>query len=379
MLDYDSTLPKHLVVISPITREGTEVATRVDVEYEWLPQRCKLCCSLGHTLTNCPDNKKKVYVPPVTMFVKKASPVVKPAEMEADMVAEVEGSQSAPCNEDIPLFPTAREETVNKTVDSDNRGKGIMLYNPFDALTEGTWTAIKNLAENITDEPWLILGDFNAVIDTSEVCGRAADTTASMTEFRNCILETGLIHLPFTGSPFTWHNCSEGPRSLWKRLDRMLVNAEWLNKWPESYISALPSTSDHSPLILNSANRGNDHGMFRFDNYLTKRSGFLDSVRQVWRHRIAGTDLYGVVIKLKALKSTFRQQRKETGNLTENVQAAKRFLDRAQELFETYKDDLLLHLVKCCRLVYSVAIKMEANMLKQRAKITMAETRRPKH
>ncbi|KAL0295882.1 UNVERIFIED_CONTAM: Retrovirus-related Pol polyprotein from type-2 retrotransposable element R2DM, partial [Sesamum calycinum] len=232
------------------------------------------------------------------------------------------------------------------------------------------WTAIKTLAENITDEPWLILGDFNAVIDASEVCGRAADTTNSMNEFRNCILETGLIQLPFSGSPFTWHNCSEGPRSLWKRLDRMLVNAVWLNTWPDSsYISALPSTSDHSPLILNSVNRGNDHGLFRFDNYLAKRSGFLDSVRQVWRHRITGTVLYGVVVKLKALKATFRQQRKETGNLTENVRTAKRFLDKAQELFDTHKDDLLLQLVKCCRLVYSVAIKMEANMLKQRAKL----------
>ncbi|KAL0300288.1 UNVERIFIED_CONTAM: hypothetical protein Sangu_3130000 [Sesamum angustifolium] len=163
-----------------------------------------------------------------------------------------------------------------------------VLYGDCDLIPRrDMWTAIKNLAENITDEPWLILGDFNAVIDASEVCGRAADTTASMTEFRNCILETGLIHLPFTGSPFTWHNCSEGPRSLWKRLDRMLVNAEWLNKWPESsYISALPSTSDHSPLILNSANRGNDHGMFRFDNYLAKRSGFL-----ILSDRFGGTGL----------------------------------------------------------------------------------------
>ncbi|KAL0293948.1 UNVERIFIED_CONTAM: hypothetical protein Sradi_6912400 [Sesamum radiatum] len=72
-------------------------------------------------------------------------------------------------------------------------------------------------------EPWLVLGDFNAVIDDSEVCGRAADTSASMTEFRNCIRDTELVQLPFTGCPYTWHNCSDGTRSLWKRLDRMLA------------------------------------------------------------------------------------------------------------------------------------------------------------
>ncbi|KAL0301754.1 UNVERIFIED_CONTAM: hypothetical protein Sradi_6452200 [Sesamum radiatum] len=117
------------------------------------------------------------------------------------------------------------------------------------------WNTLQSVAAD-ADEPWLVLGDFNAVIDDSEVCGHAADTSASMNEFRQCILDSGLIHLPFTGCPFTWHNCSTGSRSLWKRLDRMLVNEAWLDKWPNaSYISALPSTSDHSPLIIHSEYR----------------------------------------------------------------------------------------------------------------------------
>ncbi|KAL0294680.1 UNVERIFIED_CONTAM: hypothetical protein Scaly_3117700, partial [Sesamum calycinum] len=106
--------------------------------------------------------------------------------------------------------------------------------------------------------------DFNAVIDTSEVYGRAADTSASMAEFCSCVRDTGLVQLPFTGCPFTWHNCSEGPRSLWKRLDRMLANVAWLDAWPgSSYISALPSTSDHSPLILTGMDRIPDRAIFR--------------------------------------------------------------------------------------------------------------------
>ncbi|KAL0295600.1 UNVERIFIED_CONTAM: hypothetical protein Scaly_3097900 [Sesamum calycinum] len=41
MLDFNSALPKHLVVISPVLRNGKEDPKRIDVEYEWLPQRCK--------------------------------------------------------------------------------------------------------------------------------------------------------------------------------------------------------------------------------------------------------------------------------------------------------------------------------------------------
>ncbi|KAL0331204.1 UNVERIFIED_CONTAM: hypothetical protein Sangu_1665900 [Sesamum angustifolium] len=98
----------------------------------------------------------------------------------------------------------------------------------------------------------------------------------------------------------------------------MLVNEAWLETWPgASYISALPSTSDHSPLVLNGTNRG--------------------------------TAMYEIVNKLKLLKAEFRRQRQIKGNLTENVKRAKGFLDKAQELFATYKEDILLHLVKCCR------------------------------
>ncbi|KAK4384180.1 hypothetical protein Sango_3084000 [Sesamum angolense] len=79
--------------------------------------------------------------------------------------------------------------------------------------------------------------------------------------------------------------------------------------------------------------------------------------------------MYEIVRKLKALKSTFRMQRKETGNLSENVRRAKGFLDKAQELFTTYKEDFLLQLVQCCRIIYSVEVKMEENMLHQRSKL----------
>ncbi|KAL0295233.1 UNVERIFIED_CONTAM: hypothetical protein Sangu_3203000 [Sesamum angustifolium] len=246
-----------------------------------------------------------------------------------------------------------------------------VLYGDYDIIPRRElWAALQSISVTSCEEPWIVLGDFNAIIDASEACGRAADTTASMTEFRNCIQATGLIHIPFNGCPFTWHNCSEGTRSLWKRLDRVLVNAVWLELWPNSsYTCALPSTSDHSPLILNAATGGTTHSLFRFDNFLAKQSGFLDSVSNTWRHNITGTAMYGVVCKLKTLKATFRQQRKFKGNLTDNVRRAKGFLDKAQELFAPIRSDFLLRLVKCCRHVYSVAINLETSMLRQRAKL----------
>ncbi|KAL0293493.1 UNVERIFIED_CONTAM: hypothetical protein Sradi_6934300 [Sesamum radiatum] len=232
------------------------------------------------------------------------------------------------------------------------------------------WEGLSRLAGDITDEAWCVLGDFNAVTDVSEVCGRMADSTNAMSEFRDCILATALVHLPFSGCHFSWHNCSSGTRSLWKRLDRVLVNEVWLVQWPlAKYICALPSTSDHSPLILAGYDNITIAGMFRFDNFLAKQSGFLNSVWSIWRHTIHGTNMYAVVTKLKALKPVFRRQRMDKGDLSDNVRSAKVFLEKAQSLFDLHKDDLLLQLVKICQLTYCQAVKQELSMLQQRSKL----------
>ncbi|KAL0445418.1 UNVERIFIED_CONTAM: hypothetical protein Slati_2264500 [Sesamum latifolium] len=89
------------------------------------------------------------------------------------------------------------------------------------------------------------------MLDMSEVCGASGDIRAAMEDFHSCILQTGLITLPVPGEIFTWHNYSDNNRSLWKRLDRIMVNDQWLSRWPDShYFSLMPHTSDHSPLIL---------------------------------------------------------------------------------------------------------------------------------
>ncbi|KAL0283160.1 UNVERIFIED_CONTAM: hypothetical protein Sradi_7238500 [Sesamum radiatum] len=107
-----------------------------------------------------------------------------------------------------------------------------VVYGANDAISRrGLWQKLVLLANSISDVPWIVGGDFNAVLDMSEVCGPSADIHLAMTEFRDCLLDTGLIHLPVQGERFSWHNCSEGDRSLWKRLDRLLVNDVWLSQW----------------------------------------------------------------------------------------------------------------------------------------------------
>ncbi|KAL2235669.1 UNVERIFIED_CONTAM: hypothetical protein Sindi_1299100 [Sesamum indicum] len=183
-----------------------------------------------------------------------------------------------------------------------------------------------------------------------------------MEEFNAAIQEAGLIPLPMQGKWYTWHNCTTSSRSLWKRLDRILINDRWLARFPSScYHSLLPRTSDHSPLVIHGDMQHHQQtggGMFRFDNYLTHSPEFIPSVQNIWQHSIIGVPMFAVTRKLKALKPVFREQRRKKGDLTLNVQLAKGFLDKAQQLLE-----------HCCRLVYAKAVKLEQIMLQQRAKM----------
>ncbi|KAL0322533.1 UNVERIFIED_CONTAM: hypothetical protein Sangu_1872600 [Sesamum angustifolium] len=47
MLDISSKLPKYIVMSVP-KENGGDVPCRVDIEYEWVPLKCRTCNSLGH-------------------------------------------------------------------------------------------------------------------------------------------------------------------------------------------------------------------------------------------------------------------------------------------------------------------------------------------
>ncbi|KAL2235448.1 UNVERIFIED_CONTAM: hypothetical protein Sindi_1277000 [Sesamum indicum] len=233
------------------------------------------------------------------------------------------------------------------------------------------WNTLESLAREHSDEPWLVGGDFNAVRDMNEVCGASGDIRMAMEEFNVGIQEAGLIPLPMQGEWYTWHNCSTNSRSLWKRLDRILINDRWLARFPFSYYHCLlPRTSDHSPLLLHGDRQNQTGGMFRFDNYQTLSPEFIPSVQNIWQNTIVGVPMFAVTRKLKVLKPVFREQRRKKGDLTLNVQLAKGFLDEAQQLVSSDRqNEAFLLLEHCCRLVYAKAAKLEQIMLQQRAKM----------
>ncbi|KAK4382597.1 hypothetical protein Sango_2856800 [Sesamum angolense] len=426
MLNVSSKLPKHVVIMMP-NELGGESACKVDVEYEWLPPKCTGCSSLGHSTKECPLSKPTK--PVVSIYVRKSMPIT-PAAPKLKMKEHV---QAAPVPKNI--HPETEVDRVSKEMQGNGRDKAIWnvrglnrrdhqvavrdlvcefrlhfialletrslqsnvthvynqeyyldgdgllimrdrvivfgLHGMMSLLRRELWQELIELAGTIGNVPWLVGGDFNAVLDMSEVSGASRDIRVAMNEFNDCILQTGLLSLPMQGERFTWHNCSLDGRSLWKRLDRLLVNDVWMERWPNLYYTCLtPRTSDHSPMVLKGDYRNMQVSLFHFDNYLALSPGFLASVQSIWRHPVVGTPMYSVTQKLKALKPVFRQQRRSKGDLAMNVKLTAGFLEIAQNILKFDRHNpLLLLLEHCCRLVYLKPSKLEQNMLRQRAKL----------
>ncbi|KAL0285349.1 UNVERIFIED_CONTAM: hypothetical protein Sangu_2783100 [Sesamum angustifolium] len=137
LIDFNSALPKHLVVISPVLRNGKEDPKRIDVEYEWLPQRCKNCCSLGHVSATCPANMKKTVAPPITIFVQKQPPRkdLTPPELKLTEGPRPEPSSGlASVSEQSTVPQLAARWCANSGSAGLDKGKDIVLHNSYSAL-----------------------------------------------------------------------------------------------------------------------------------------------------------------------------------------------------------------------------------------------------
>jgi hypothetical protein len=71
---------------------------------------------------------------------------------------------------------------------------------------------------------WMILGDFNEILFSSEKEGGAPQGQRYMQAFQNCLNKCSLEDLGYTGDTFTW-----GRGRLTELLDRAVANGEWNN------------------------------------------------------------------------------------------------------------------------------------------------------
>ncbi|XP_028109972.1 uncharacterized protein LOC114308561 [Camellia sinensis] len=163
------------------------------------------------------------------------------------------------------------------------------------------WTTLVQL-KSVFPDPWCLGGDFNEVKTVSERKG-CIRRDRGMGDFGNFISSLELVDIPMLGRRYTWGNSQS-----WSRIDRFIVNPEWL-EWYKYKVWGLPRLlSDHSPILLMEDGRDWGPKPFKFINAWVLHHNFLEEVRRVWTSTLVqGWAGYVIMEKLRALKAALKR------------------------------------------------------------------------
>ncbi|XP_074267003.1 uncharacterized protein LOC141590304 [Silene latifolia] len=94
------------------------------------------------------------------------------------------------------------------------------------------WESLENIHELI-QEPWIVCGDFNNILGYDERIGYVV-TEGEIKGFLECTAHCELADIPAQGAFFIWSNKQEEDGRRFSRIDRVLVNMEWLMAFPDT-------------------------------------------------------------------------------------------------------------------------------------------------
>ncbi|XP_074301287.1 uncharacterized protein LOC141632661 [Silene latifolia] len=193
-----------------------------------------------------------------------------------------------------------------------------MVYAFNDTIArKDLWSDVSTYSANITG-PWLLCGDCNCVLTPTEILG-GQTTIEEMEDFQACVDHCALLDSPATGSFYTWNKKQDPSTRVYSRLDRVLVNQEWLQARPDAYANFFnEGYFDHSPCIIqDSTTSFAGRKSFKFFNMWSKVPEFLPCVQHIWNTKWqgtkmfqVGTKMFQVVMKLNSLKQPLKNLNK---------------------------------------------------------------------
>ncbi|XP_075503966.1 uncharacterized protein LOC142541292 [Primulina tabacum] len=185
--------------------------------------------------------------------------------------------------------------------------------------------------------PWLVGADFNVVRDASECLGTHGGRLLPMDEFNTFIMDYGLVDAGFEGSSFTWTN-----KSIWKRLDRVMVSVDWGDHFSSIQVEHLSRTiSDHCPLLVTAPVFARGPTSFRFQRMWFRHHGFLQTVRLNWNLPCSLSGMPRLFDKLKRLKLYFKWWNQDVfGNIFDKITDAEWAVSSAEAACEANPSDL---------------------------------------
>lgn len=234
------------------------------------------------------------------------------------------------------------------------------------------WNQLENLAKSIR-KPWIIWGDFNAIISPQDRLKGAPITGHEIKDFAECIQQLMINQLPWKGDYYTWTNKQQGSDRIWSRIDRAFGNTKLMLQYGHLMTEyKLPHISVHCPIMIYiNMKESRVKAAFKFFNVWATHKDFLQLVEEEWKHIYYPHKMRNFWAKQKALREKLRRLNEaEFKGITTRINQAREDLKEIQHnLRQHYSDEQATEEKKViCQLEQWSLIEESALQQKARAK-----------
>ncbi|XP_074293226.1 uncharacterized protein LOC141620191 [Silene latifolia] len=323
----------------------------VMVKYEWKPLLCTLCKGIGHHQSMYRKN-----APIVPKVVHVWRPVAKPTKPPTGPSPTVSANPVPEVNQVVHIIWRVVTAEVSYAA---------VLTSPPASPTKSPEVEDINSGENF----WFTVV-YGSNSDTDRI--QLWQELGELEDFRQCVQYCELMHIQAQGSFYTWNNKQAPTSRVFSRIDRFLINHEWLTLYPDPYAYFLnEGLFDHNPCICyRRMERSIRKIHFRYFNMWGQASEFPGIIKNEWERSINGCKMFQVTSKLKSLKKPLKLlNRTKFYDIEKAADLAKLLLDNIQtKLHQNPIDHFLMEAEQSATKNYAVLQKSQMSFLRQKAK-----------
>ena len=162
------------------------------------------------------------------------------------------------------------------------------------------WEYLNQESHSTAGIPWIVLGDFNAILQANDRSGGDTHWPCYQDDFNACITQSELLQVPYSGLKYSWHNGQLGDNTIQKKLDWIFGNPCLFSTWPSAHANFQPRTiSDHSAMVLQlQSHNCPRRTSFKFLNAWADQIDFLSIVQDSWSLPVNGNPMFQLTTKL---------------------------------------------------------------------------------
>lgn len=188
------------------------------------------------------------------------------------------------------------------------------------------WEDLRLIGDASSSGNWIIGGNFNTIYAPSHKSGGRSLKNSGSFEFRRMCADLFLVDITPKYGWFTWRNKHIGEDNIKCRLDRFLINSNWLllaanfhskvvhfrgsNHWPISMIISI----NHKPRGI----------PFKMESFWYEHEGFREALEGWWNMEVKGNNRYKRIKKLGEVKNLARAWKKFCRNKNLGLNGCKR-------------------------------------------------------